>query len=328
MNGVDLNRFPFEYDLTWMSFFQDSQGRTYARYGGRDDTGPESHLNQKSLVRIMKQTLELHKTGSVQPNDRYEPATADPLTPEQIPTMRQMMEKRKVKCIHCHDVKSTRLKNLRLADEFNKKMIYTYPSPSNLGINLDPVSQNQVKSVANKSSASSAGMKAGDILLQMGGHRVLTFADATRVLELTPETGDLAVQIQRGGTTIDTILKLPVNWRISQDPSWRESTHVAGPNSGFWAVELNEQQRKNLNIPSDQLALRATAIWGAWTKKSGIRHGDIVVSIDGLNADMGIKQLQTYLQMNKTWGETVPILVIRNGKRMELSMKLPPQPKQ
>ena len=112
-------------------------------------------------------------------------------------------------------------------------MIYTYPSPSNLGINLDPVSQNQVKSVANKSSASSAGMKAGDILLQMDGHRVSTFADATRVLELTPETGDLAVQIQRGGTTIDTILKLPVNWRISQDPSWRESTHVAGPNSGF-----------------------------------------------------------------------------------------------
>ena len=328
MNGVDLNRFPFEYDLTWMSFFQDSEGRTYTRYGGRDDTGPESHLNQKSLVRVMKQALELHKTGSVQPNNRYEPASEDSRTPEQIPTMKQMIAKRKVKCIHCHDVKSTQLKNLRSAGKFEREMVFTYPSPYNLGIELDPLAQNQVQSVAKNSAAAAAGMEAGDTLKQLDGHRVLTFADATRVLELTPETGELTVQVQRDGQTIDSKIVLPQKWRSSADPSWRESTHVAGPNSGFWAVKLNEQQRKNLKLGPNQLALRATSIWGDWTRKAGIKHGDIVVSIDGLNSDMGIKQLQTYLQMNKDWGETVPILVIRKGKRIELSMKLPSAPKQ
>jgi len=327
MNGVDLNRFPFEYDLTWMSFFQDSKGRTYARYGGREDSGPESQLNQESLVRVMQQTLDLHKTGSVKPPSRYEPDPESAMTPEQIPTMKQMMAKRKVKCIHCHDIKSTQLKNLRRAGQFKRDMIFTYPSPRNLGIQLDSIAQNQIKSVAQGSPASSAGLQAGDTLKQMDGQRVLTFSDATRVLELTPENGKLTVQIQRGGKLIDTKISLPSKWRISEDPSWRESTHVAGPNSGFWAVKLNDQQRKRLRIGPDKLALRATSIWGDWTRKAGIKNGDVIVSIDGLTSEMGIKQLQTYLQMNKDWGDTVPILIIRNGKRVELSLKLPNAPK-
>ena len=49
MNGVNLNQFQFEYDLTWMAFFQNAEGRTYARYGGRDDSGPESHLTKASM---------------------------------------------------------------------------------------------------------------------------------------------------------------------------------------------------------------------------------------------------------------------------------------
>ena len=74
MNGMNLNQFQFEYDLTWMAFFQNARGRTYTRYGGREDHGPESHLTKASLVRVMKQVLELHKTDSVQPANRYEPA--------------------------------------------------------------------------------------------------------------------------------------------------------------------------------------------------------------------------------------------------------------
>ena len=44
MNGVNLNQFQFEYDLTWMAFFQNAEGRTYTRYGRREDHDAESHL--------------------------------------------------------------------------------------------------------------------------------------------------------------------------------------------------------------------------------------------------------------------------------------------
>ena len=58
--------FQFEFDLTWMSFFMDAKDRTYVRYGGRDDTHAESHLNKQSLLRAMRDALALHPAGKVQ----------------------------------------------------------------------------------------------------------------------------------------------------------------------------------------------------------------------------------------------------------------------
>jgi C-terminal processing protease CtpA/Prc len=78
-----------------------------------------------------------------------------------------------------------------------------------------------------------------------------------------------------------------------------------------------------MKIDEDKLALRANAIWGDWAKKAGIKHGDVVTSIDGKSNKMSIKQLQTYLQMNKEWGEVVKLVVIRKRKPKRLTMTLP-----
>src|SRR5688572_22764424 len=87
MNGVNLNLFQFERDLTWMSFFMDANDRFYARYGGREDSGAESHLTQKSLLRTMNEVLDLHRKG--QPREGAVPPA--PRTPEDIPTMTPMI---------------------------------------------------------------------------------------------------------------------------------------------------------------------------------------------------------------------------------------------
>jgi hypothetical protein len=44
-----------------MAFFQNADGRTYVRYGGREDHDAESHLNKQSLLRVMSQALILHR---------------------------------------------------------------------------------------------------------------------------------------------------------------------------------------------------------------------------------------------------------------------------
>ena len=72
MNGVNLNLFQFDYDLTWMAFFMDADDRFYARYGGREDEHAESNLSQESLARTMRAVLELHREGKIQ-SSRYEP---------------------------------------------------------------------------------------------------------------------------------------------------------------------------------------------------------------------------------------------------------------
>ena len=54
MNGVNINLFQFDYDLTWMAFFMDAHDGIYARYGGREDHDAESHLTKPSLLRVMR----------------------------------------------------------------------------------------------------------------------------------------------------------------------------------------------------------------------------------------------------------------------------------
>src|SRR5262245_9123051 len=105
MNGANINLFQFDYDLTWMSFFMDANDRFYTRYGGREDSGPETQLTKKSLLRVMRQMLDLHKAKQVQ-TSKHEPAPRETVTPEDLPSMKVMMAGRKNACIHCHDVKA------------------------------------------------------------------------------------------------------------------------------------------------------------------------------------------------------------------------------
>jgi len=37
--------------------------------------------------------------------------------------------------------------------------------------------------------------------------------------------------------------------------------------------------------------------------------------------------MQTYLQMNKDWGDRVPIVVLRGGKPVKLALRLREKPK-
>lgn len=326
MNGVNLNLFQFERDLTWMAFFMDANDRFYARYGGREDMAAESHLTKDSLVRVMKQVLELHRSGQVQ-TSRYEPAREPVRTPEEIPTMKAMMARRKDNpCIHCHDVKVEELKDLQQQGRFTRDLVFTYPAPSAIGVLLDPNIQNKVRAVTPNSPAERAGVREGDTLVSADGQRILTFADLARVLELTPSEANLPLELRRGGETIRPTLKLSGPWRRTPDPSWRESLHVAGPNAGFWGNKLSEEERKKLGLPAEKMAVLVTFIWGDYTRQAGIKKDDVVVKFDGMNRDMTIPQLHAHLNLNRNYGDRIPVTVRRSGKEHELILALPKEP--
>jgi predicted metalloprotease with PDZ domain len=325
MNGINLTLFPFEYDLTWMAFFMDGQDRFYARYGGRNDRAAESHLNKESLVRVMTQVLELHRAGKVQ-TSRYEPAPAPARTPEEIPTMRALLARRQEKCIHCHDVKVAELRHLQAQGRFDRDLIFTYPVPEAVGIEVDPQAQNAVARVSPGSAADRAGVRRGDVLLSADGQRLLTLGDFARVLELTPKEGRLPLELRRDAEVVRTTLQLSGDWRRSQDPSWRESLHVGGPGAGFWGMKLKEDERKRLGLAADGLAVRVTAIYGAHAKQAGVRNGDVVLEIDGLRKDWTIRQLHAHLHLNRNFGEAITLIVQRGGKEQKLLMQLPVGP--
>ncbi len=331
MNGINLDLFQFEYDLTWMSFFMDAENRIYTRYGGRDDSHPESHLNRDSLLATMKSVVMLHKLddvikSSLEPNPSTGRTGRRPRTPEQIPTMARMMAKRKNKCIHCHDVKVAKLKHLRNQDKLKRHMVFTYPTSANLGITVDAREQALIRTVQTGSPAARAGIRVGDRIVKAEDHRVLTFGDLSRVLETTPAAGRLALQVQRNRQVIPLRLELANGWRQSKDPSWRESLHMVGPNCGLWGRKLNVNERRRLKLKPDKLALKVTYIWGPHTRKAGIRVGDVIVGLDGQTRDMNIKQLHAHPTLNRKWGDTIPVVLRRSGRDVTVRMTFPKGP--
>jgi len=326
MNGVNLDLFQFEYDLTWMAFFMDSNDHFYARYGGRDDADPQSYLTKESLVRVMRAALELHRAGRVR-TARYEPTGKEFRTPEEMPTMAAMMAKREVKCIHCHDVKVAQLRDLQERDEFSRDLIFTYPTPATVGMNIAPDEQNRVQSVSSDSPAAAAGVRPGDLLVSADRERVISLADFARVLELTPKEATLSLDLMRAGQEVHTSLRLSGSWKKTPDPSWRASVGLAGPNAGFWAVELNDQQKRAEGLLPDSLALRVTFLFPNHpSAHSGLKLKDVVVEFDGKHQPMNTRQLHAYCQMNHNYGDKVPFIVKRDGSDIKLELELPDRP--
>jgi S1-C subfamily serine protease len=271
----------------------------------------------------MKEVLQLHKKGQVQ-KSRYEPAAQQPRRPEDIPTMSAMMARRKdSQCIHCHDVKVAELRHARDLGRFKREQVFTYPGPSAVGIQLDPDVQNSVAAVTTNSPAERAGVQKGDTVLSADGQRILTLADFTRVLELMAPESALPLELDREGKKVKATLKLSGAWRRTEDPSWRESLHVAGPNGGFWGRKLDDEERTKRGLADDRMAVLVTFIWGEHTRKAGMKVQDVVVKFDGLTKDMSIGQLHAHLNLNREYGDSVPLTIQRGGKDQELTLALP-----
>ena len=327
MNEVDLTAFQFDYDLTWMAFFQNGKGQTYARYGGRNDRDSEAYMTQKSLASTMRNVLQWHKAGLVKTSSKYEPSPGpEKLTPEQLSEMPAMMAKRKESCIHCHDVKNAQLREKFKSGELSKAMIFTYPAPDRLGIFLNADDQTLIQKVAPESVAARAGLLAGDRLVSVDGFPVYTFADFSRVLELAPQEGNLKVLVRRDGKEVTGKVRLTSNWKTSPDPSWRASRAIVGPNTGFWANEISKGQRQRLKLSKNSLAMKVVVVWGGWARKAGVRNGDILLELDGVQDQRSMRRLQTHLQMNREFGDRVKLKLLRKGKEKELTMELPKSP--
>jgi hypothetical protein len=328
MNGVNIGLFQFEYDLTWMAFFMDAENRFYARYGGRDDGDAESHLSKKSLLKVMEEVLQLHEKREVA--TRHEPSAEPARTPEDIPPLMRELKERKEdeRCIHCHQVKAGEFRRLQEEGKFSRQLVFSYPMPRAVGIEVDRDDQRLVRAVESGSPAAAAGVRAGDLLRAADGRRILTAADFSRVLELQPREAELPLDVERDGAVQSLRLKLTGDWRRSGDPSWRASVEGAGPNAGFWARELDGDERRAAGIAADALALKVTFLYPGHPTppRSGLKLGDVVIDLAGKRREMTMRQFHADFSMNRAWGEKVPVIVFRGGREEKLELELPPGP--
>lgn len=338
MNGVDLNRFEFDYDVTWNSFFLDEKLNVYSRYGGRDDGEPERRLSKDALLRTMRSVLSAHAERKARPTettDLLQPIPKTKSTPEDIPLLKQNHQG----CVHCHQVKEYQLLQWAHDGVFDRRKLFGWPLPENVGIELDWNHGTKVSKVKADSPADKAGVKPGDVLARWNDIPVRSEYDIRWVLHRASDTEPMVLQVRRGADetkperggsdgldrrpTTRLELRPEGDWRPT-DIGWRKSMRSVPLEFEFRGYALSKTQRAELTLPEGKMAIRVVSAKSQGLAGSlGLKTGDVITAAAGRSDNRTIEQLLSDLLRAYSPGDEVKMTVLRGGIEVPLTGKFP-----
>ena len=326
MKDVDLDIFRFDYDLTLAVLFLDGNDKVYSRWGGRDAGPGENRLSKESFLHAMRETLALHKEEWKGVDERDVLPTPK-TTVQKLPWMERRIEAGKgPECFHCHMVPGARREEEVARGKFDKRRIWDFPPPENLGITFDRDQGTLVAEIAPKSPAARAGIRKGDRIESVGEVRTLTEGDVR--LSLHNIRGrNLEVRSRRGVAVRREKLTLPKSWRVS-DISWRASMYRIPPNPGFWAPELGEKERMAMGLAADVLALKVQWVPAGPSRKAGLRKGMVILALDGSRKRLTPNQVHLRIRVDKNPGDTLELAVLDGDRERTLKVRFPRKPRQ
>ena len=120
-------------------------------------------------------------------------------------------------------------------------------------------------------------------------------------------------------------LPLEAGWRKT-DISWRASMWGLEPRPGVWGFDLSVQEKKALGLGEKALAFRQGMPVAAAARAAGIQPRDIIVGLDNEVLEMTMTQFNAYIRVTRQVGQEVRFNILRDGKRLDLPMKLPRDP--
>lgn len=340
-NGLDLSLFQFDTDQSFAAFFLRADRTIYGRFGTRSDrTEWSGDVSVTGLAQALEGALDLHrrfpevkaslaaKTG---------PAPDFP-APEKYPQLSgkygsQLDYDGNVvrSCIHCHQIGDAQRDYFRTQKGgLPDRVLFPYPHPKSIGLVLDPDQRATVKSVTPNTPAAAAGFRTGDVLRSFEGQPPLSIADVQWVLHHAAPTGaSLKAVVQRGDATNTLTLALPPGWRRRDDIAWRASSWMLRRTAvgGFYARPLPDEERTRLGIEPATMALRIEHV-GQYSphdaaKRAGFVKGDVVVSFDGRTDLHRETDLLTFSLDHRKAGDKVPVVIVRDGKRLTLVLTIP-----
>jgi serine protease Do len=318
LKGVDLKTFRFDYDLSLVALVLDPvSSRTLARWGSRDGVSATSRLSVSSLSHLLSAV-----TKDYQPDKAPKTASSPRTLNDQYPRFAASKRAQEV-CYHCHYATDARYADARANTTFTQAMLFSFPLPENIGFSLETDSGNRVRAVQGGRSAAKAGIRPGDTITQANATPIFTVADLQWALDTVPDKGKVTLHLTRAGKPIQATLSLPSGWRET-DISWRPSQGAIPPFVGMWETPLSPEEKTALGIPRDRLALRVTSLFAGeqWKMaQSTVQKDDVIIAV-GEKSDLPAmlpRQLHTYIRLHYKVGDTLPLTVLREGKRIEVT---------
>ncbi len=329
MRGVDLGRTPFDFDLTFAALLMHPDGHVYHRYGARDARSADRWLDEASFADTLRAALDAHDAYGLDP---HPPAPRPRRVIEEIPAFRK---RDKGQCIHCHSVFPAFYEEARDAGAWTEDARWVYPPPSRIGLDLARDDQTRITRVAAGSSASAAGLVAGDRLLRVGDAAVRTVSDLSQALhDASPAAQGLRVAFERGGEERTVSLALADGWKrgTPREFAWRPFKWGFTPAPGFGGTALTDAERAAAGIALDAFAVRVTylvtwgdnARYGRAAASVGLREGDVLLAADGKRDFDSEAHFHAWWRLTRKPGDTVPVEVRRGEATLTLEITVLP----
>jgi hypothetical protein len=338
-NAMALTQFQYDYDLSFQAFFMNADGTIYGRYGtrsSRDDA--DRDVSIEGFEAAMQAALHLH-AGYPQNGDMLAGKQARPTEfkqPEEYPLLKGKYKENldfagatAKSCLHCHQIRDAERDLVRHSDRpWTDQVLYPYPTLDVIGLKLDPQSRATIQEVVPGSPAAKADLQAGDQIQMLAGQPIVSAADIQWVLHHTGESAELKVLRRRADATEHTTLNLPTGWRQKTDISWRVTTWNLRRLAfgGMFLEPASAEERQQLDLPADNLALRARHVgqYGdhALAKRAGLVKGDLIVEFNGITHPMTETELIAHTLKNTQPGDPVSVTYYRKNKPRQTKIRL------
>jgi len=336
-NIMDLTHFQFDFDLSFAAFLMNADLTIYGRFATRSERAEAEDISLEGLRKAMAAALRMHKEyEKVKPSLAGKQVTQTRFrTPNDLPALKDKYQPAldysggvAKSCMHCHQIRDAERVFYRSSGEsIPDEVLFPYPDPGVLGLAMDPQEMATVKRVAPGSAAEHDGLRSGDAIRLLAGQPMLSTADIQWVLQNAPATGKLPLEVLRAGTPLELTLTLKPGWRRG-DISWRTTTWNLRRMGlgGMRLDELNDSERRAAGLPADAMALRVRhrGEYGehAVAKRAGVEKGDVLISFDGRTEPMTESALLAYTVQQKRPGDLVEVVVLRQGKKLNLKYAL------
>jgi hypothetical protein len=345
-NGLDLNLFQYDTDQSFAAFLLNADGTIYGRFGTRSHrTYWSDDVSIEGLARALTGALELHKqypANKAALAGKRGPAPEVP-SPEKYPNLRAPHTGERYgptlnyegnvaqNCIHCHQIGDAQKALERSRHKpLDERTLFPYPHPKSIGLILDPKERATVLRTEPDTPAARAGFHPGDAVVTLAGQPLLSIADVQWVLHRADPVGaTIKAEVQRGDHREELTLTLPAGWRHRDDISWRASSWgLRRMGLGGMALEpLPAEDRPMANLPPGGMALRVKLVGqgagphGA-AARAGFKKGDVLVAYDGRTDFRRETDVLAYAVTAHQPGETVTAAVLRDGRRLELTLPM------
>ncbi|MCW9025590.1 MAG: DegQ family serine endoprotease [Gammaproteobacteria bacterium] len=172
------------------------------------------------------------------------------------------------------------------------------------------------------SPAAKAGFKVGDVVVEFNGKEINRSSDLPLAVGRAPIGAKARVELIREGKSKSlyvVIDELPSSEELADSDTEQKPELGNVSLLGLTVANLSKEQREELDLDDRGLLVRDVEAGPA--RNAGIRHGDIVLMIDGKN----VKDIQAFKQIvrNLDKGKSTPVLIHRGNAPVFLALKIP-----